>query len=268
MPDPGLGRPGWRRSELPLTQILACFFVCLAAVPAVTAGTTGQLVLGQAQLAAVFMTELALILFLVPLLAATMMASETRGRQAVRFLLPQPEPARRIWAVFSFPLLTTVGLCLAPALAALLLKAFFGGLPAPAIVAAALALTPFAVCALALGSYSSLVCRDLVSAVALALFITALVCAGPMWLGPVIDASPDASLLIQPSLAVNPFVGLASAIEFDLFRAEPFYQICPIGQRKFDYPSCWTVASVQLLASLLLFWRSVVRIRRMAEPSA
>jgi hypothetical protein len=268
MPDPGLGRPGWRRSELPLTQIIAGFFVCLAAVPALTASTTGQLGLGQAQFAVVFMAELTLVLFLVPLLAANMMASEKRGRQAVRFLLPQPEPARRIWAAFSFPLLTTVGLCLAPALAALLLKAFFGGMPAPTIVAASLALTPPAVCALALGSYLSLVCRDLVSALALALLITVLVCAGPVWLGPVIDATPDAALVIQPALAVNPFVGLASAIEFDLFRAEPFYQICPIGQRKFDYPSCWTVASVQMLASLPLFWRSVVRIRRMAEPSA
>lgn len=214
------------------------------------------------------MTELALVLFLVPLVAATMMASEQRSREAVRFLLPQPEPACRIWAVFSFPLLAAVGLCLAPALSALFLKALVGGLPAPAIVAAALALMPFAVCALALGSYCSLVCRDLVSAVGLALLIIVVVCAGPLWLGPVIDATPDASLLIQSALAVNPFAGLASAMEFDLFRAEPFYQICPIGQRKFDYPSWWTVASVLVLASLPLFWCSVVRIRRMAEPSA
>jgi len=267
MPDPGLGRPGWRRSEWPLTQTIACFLVCLAAVPAVAAGT-GHLGFGQRQLVAVFMAELALVLFLVPLLAATMMASEQRGRQAVRFLLPQPEPARRAWALFSYPLLATVGLCLAPALAALLLKALFGGQPAPAIVAASLALTPFAVCALALGSYCSLVCRDLVSAAGLALLITVLVSAGPVWLGPVIDATPDASLLIQPALVVNPFVGLASAMEFDLFRTEPFYQICPIGQRKFDYPSWWTVATVLVLASLPLFWRSMVRIRRMGEPSA
>ena len=267
MPDPGPGRPEWRRSERPLTQIIVCFAACLAVVPAVAAGT-GHLGFGQRQLAAAFMTELALVLFLVPLLAATMMASKKRGRQAVRFLLPQPEPARRIWAVFSFPLLAAVGLCLAPALAALFLKAFFGGLPAPAIVAAALALMPFAVCALALGSYCSLACRDLFSAMGLALLITVVVCTGPLWLGPVIDATPDASLLIQSSLAVNPFAGLASALEFDLFRSEPFYQICPIGQRKFDYPSWWTVASVLVLASLPLFWRSVVRIRRMAEPSA
>jgi hypothetical protein len=267
MPDPGLGRHGWRRSEVPFAQTIASFSVCLAAVPAVMAGT-GHLGLGQPQLTAVFMTELALVLFLVPLLAATMMASEKRGRQDLRFLLPQREPMRRIWAVFSFPLLATVGLCLAPALAALFLQAVFGGLPAPAIVSASLAMTPFAICALALGSYVSLVCRDLVSAVALALLVTVLVCAGPVWLGPVIDATPHASFLIQPALAVNPFVGMASAMEFDLFRAEPFYQICPIGQRKFDYPSCWTVASVQMLASLPLFWRSVVRIRRMTEPSA
>ena len=83
-----------------------------------------------------------------------------------------------------------------------------------------------------------------------------------------IEATPNASFLIQPSLVVNPFVGLASAMEFDLLRAEPFYQICPIGQRKFDYPSGWTVASVHLLVSLSLFWRCVVRIRRVAEPSA
>lgn len=267
MPDPGLGRHGWRRSEVPFAQTIASLSVCLAAVPAVMAGT-GHLGLGQRQLTAVFMTELGLVLFLVPLLAATMMASEKRGRQDLQFLLPQREPARRIWAVFSLPLLITIGLCAAPGLAAVLLAAFFGGLPATTIIATSLAMAPFAVCALALGCYVSLVCRDLVSAVALALLITIVVCAGPLWLGPVIDATPDASLLIQPSLAVNPFVGLASAMGFDLFRAEPFYQICPIGQRKFDYPSCWTVASVQLLASLPLFWRSVVRIRRMAEPSA
>lgn len=267
MPEPGLGRHGWRRREVPFAQTIASLSVCAAAVPAVMAGT-GRLGLGPRQLTAVFMTELALVLFLVPLLAATMMASEKRGRQDLRFLLPQPEPMRRIWGTFSFPLLATVALCLAPALAALFLKAVFGGLPAPAIVSASLAMTPFAVCSLALGSYVSLVCRDLVSAVALALLVTVLVCAGPVWLGPVIDATPDASLLIQPALAVNPFVGMASAMEFDLFRAEPFYQICPIGQRKFEYPSCWTVASVQLLASLPLFWRCVVRIRRMAEPSA
>ena len=47
------------------------------------------------------------------------------------------------------------------ALAALVLKTFFGGLAAPVIVETALALVPFAVCALALGSYCSLVSRDL-----------------------------------------------------------------------------------------------------------
>jgi hypothetical protein len=267
MPDPKLGRHGWRRREVPLAPTIASLSVCLAAVPAVMAGT-GHIGLGQRQLNAVFMAEMALVLFLVPLLAATMMASEKRGRQNVQILLPQPEPMRRIWGAFSVPLLVTICLCVAPGLASILLAAVFGGVPATAIVATSLAMAPFAVCALTLGGYVSLVCRDLVSAVALALLITVVVCAGPIWLGPVIDATPDAALLIQPSLAVNPFVGLASAMEFDLFREEPFYQICPIGQRKFDYPSCWTVASVQMLASLPLFWRCVVRIRRMAEPSA
>jgi hypothetical protein len=213
------------------------------------------------------MAEMALLLFMLPVLAAAMMMSERRDRESRLFLLPQRETARRLWPIFCVPLGITSGLCLASGVAALLLRAIVGGVPASAIAGAALALLPGAVCGLALGCYFSLLCRDVFSAAGLALLATAAVSLAPVWLGPAISAMPGGAALIPPLLASNPFVGLASAMDFDLFRTEPLYWISPVARRRFDYPSIWTVASVLGLASWLLCWRCVARIRRMAEPS-
>jgi hypothetical protein len=93
------------------------------------------------------------------------------------------------------------------------------------------------------------------------------VCTEPVWIGPAIESTTHASALIPGSLLINPFVGMASALRFDIFRVEPFYQISPIGQRRFNYPSWYSVASLYLLVSLFLYWRSRVRLFRMATPT-
>jgi hypothetical protein len=191
-----------------------------------------------------------------------------KGEQGLLQFLPDPAGATRIaFATVSLPLLTSAGLCLIPGIAALAIRTLFGGVPAIDVARATIVILAFATWAFALGFYCSVRCRDAFAAAGCALLVILVVLAQPIWFGPVISSTGEASLMIQASLLINPAVGVASAIDFDLFRTEPLYQVCPIGQRPFEYPSCWAVASLYLCLSAVLIWRSVSGFRRMAEPA-
>lgn len=219
---------------------------------------------GRQQFLAVYLIQLALMLFLAPLLSVRGIIQEKQD-QGLLQLLPDREGSLRI-ALGSvvFPLLITAIFSLVPGVAALVVKGLFGGVPALDVIRASAAVVSIAIGAAAVGCYCSVRCDNMFSSAGLALLFVILLIFEPIWLGPLIGS---ASFLIQPSLLINPFVGLASAMDFDLFRTEPLYQICPIGQRRFDYPSWWSVAAVYVSMTLLFFWRSVAAIRRMAEPS-
>ena len=130
-----------------------------------------------------------------------------------------------------------------------------------------LVLLTITVFALSIGFYCSVICKTAFAAAGVSLLILVLLSTEPIWFGPIINLMPDAPILIQSSLLINPFVGVASAINFDILRTDPFYQICPIGQLRFQYPSCWSVASFNLLMAFAIFWRSAAGIRRLIVPS-
>lgn len=251
-----------------LTLLVSCVLLCLACVLVLSASPGGGFSFGRRQLVTLFMAETALILFLTPLFSVNMGIWHKQGRKLLRSSL-NPRESSTIFVgkwISSLKIVTT--LCVAPCVAALCARALIGGVPTWDIVRTSLVVMAVAVCALLLGLYCSIICGDVFSAAGVALLIVVLVCTEPIWIGPAIASTSNASFLIQSSLLINPVVGLASALDFDILRTEPLYQICPIAQRRSHYPAWYTVVSFDLLVSLFLFWRSSVAIRRMVAPSA
>jgi hypothetical protein len=255
-------RAGRQRQLLLISISTAC--LCVASILLYLYLTSRSFEFRRPQFVTVYLVELAVILFVAPLLPVKMIISE-KQEQVLMQMLPDRQASRIAFGTVAFPLLLTVILGLVPGISALAVRGLFGGVPALEVVQASAFVASIAIGAAAIGSYCSVHCGNMFSSAGLALLVILLVITEPIWLGPAIGS---ASFLIQPSLLINPFVGLASAMDFDLFRTEPLYQICPVGQRRFDYPAWWAVSAVYLSMSLLFFWRSVAGIRRMAEPSA
>lgn len=199
--------------------------------------------------------------------AAIQFGNACRPRDAQLRLLPpgslSGDSTRRFVRVLPVALI----ICAGPCAAALVMRALFGGIPAWDIARTSLAVLMSGVSALALGWYCSVLCRDVFSAAGLSLFVILLVCTEPVWIGPVIDSTSNVSMLIQSSLVANPLAGVAAALNFDIFRTEPLYQICPFGQRRFTYPPWYAAPLFHGLASLFLLWRSSAGIRRQTGPS-
>jgi hypothetical protein len=213
------------------------------------------------------MAVTALVLFLVPLLSA-------HAGSAIRDLVPSVSLAPmsrclpRLMLLRLGPLLRTAGIVsLAPCAAVLAASRLSGAIPVSNVLQACAVILAVALCALAAGFYCAIVFEDAPTAAGTAILIAFLVSTEPIWLGPVIRSVSDASWMIRPSLLANPFVGVASALDFDVFRIDPFYHICPIGQLRFSYPAWHGVVLTALLISSVLVWRSVARVRRLAMPS-
>jgi hypothetical protein len=220
----------------------------------------------QGALVYFYMSEIAALLFVIPLFPLGGMESEKYGALLGQFITTQANLAKIAGNMLRYPLLLTISVCFIPGLSAW----FFGegnGIPIAHLLRASLILLAIAIFMVSIGFYASVVCRNALSAAALTLFIVVLICTEPIWFGPVINSFPDAYLLIQSSLLINPFVNVAAALHFDIMRTNPFYHICPIGQLQFQYPSFWSAALFYLLMALVIFWRWLMRIRRMAEPA-
>ncbi len=215
-----------------------------------------------------FMTAVAVLLFVVPLLAVYRMDSEIRSATIAQFASAQINPAGIGFRISGYPALIAVVLCVITGVTALMIRKFFGGIPAADIFKASLLTLTIAAFALSVGFYCSILCRTAFSAAGLALLTLLLVSTEPIWFGPIINLAPDSPILIQFSLLINPFVGVASVLKFDILRTELLYHICPISQLRFQYPSFWAAASYHLIVALLIFWRVIAGIRRMAVPPA
>jgi|WetSurSiteA1Bulk_404760.scaffolds.fasta_scaffold24462_2 hypothetical protein len=256
--------PKLRLSSLPIAfaviSVLGAFALFIS--------STEHAVYEQGSFVIFFMSEIAIILFIIPLLAVNRMEFEMRIATSSQFLSAQTSLTRIAIKVIRYPLLITIILCLIPGSTALIIKGFSGGISAVDIIQASLVISTIAVFALSVGFYCSTVCKNAFSAAGFALLILALICTEPIWFGPVINSIPNQSLLIQSSLLMNPFIGVASALNFDILRTDPFYQICPIGQLRFHYPSWWSAASFNVLIALAIFWRFAIGIRRMIAPTA
>jgi len=259
--DQRFGRKGKHR----LILISALYLLlCSAAAIGLAASARDKFSVERAPVVALFMSSAVLILIFIPLWGVD------RGILWKRSIRRQPVAAefpRNALAQWTLSVRPALIFCTVPCAAALIARVLFGGIPLSDLLPTSFLVLSFAACALVLGLYCLLVCRCPYSSAGLALLIIVFVCAEPVWIGPAIESTSHASALIQGSLLINPFVGMASALHFDLFRTEPFYQICPIGQRRFYYPSWYSVAFLYLLVSSFLYWRSRVRLFKMAMPS-
>jgi hypothetical protein len=256
------------RRQWLLLLLIAYTVVLILGAYALVIASAGSEAYNAESFAFFFMIEIAILLFVIPLLAVVRIDSEMRSATIAQFVSAQMSPGRIAIRVFGYPLLIAIILCLIPGSMALIIRKFFGGIPAIDIILASLLMLTIAAFALSLGFYCSVICRTAFSGAGLALLILVLVCTEPIWFAPIINLAPDTPVLIQSTLLINPFVGVASALKFDILRTNPLYHICPIGQLRFQYPSCWSIASYNLLLALVIFWRSAVSIRRMVVPSA
>jgi hypothetical protein len=254
-----------RKQRLLLLTILACMGISFAGAVvsiAVLGGTHGR----QGALAYFFIGEIAALLFIIPLLPVNGMRSAGRSIILEQFVSTQTGLIKIAAKMFRSPLLVAIILCLIPGLPALSFRGD-GSVPIIDILKASFIVLAVAVFMLAIGIYASIICRNPFSSAGLAFLIVVLVCAEPILLGPVINSYPDATFLIQSSLLINPIVNVAAALHFDILRTDPFYQICPIGQLKFNYPPYWSAALFNILLALMIFWRSVAGIRRITTPA-
>jgi hypothetical protein len=214
-----------------------------------------------------YMSEIAaLLLFIIPLLPVNGMNWGGRGAVLGQFASTQTSLIKILAKTLRNPFMIAVILCLIPGLSVW----FLGGyrsVPVVDILRASFLALAVAILMLGIGIYASIVCRNRFSAAGFVLLIVVLVCAEPIWFGPILNSYPDAAFLIQASLLINPVVNVASALHFDILRTDPFYQICPIGQLKFYYPSYWSAALFNLSIALAIFWRSIAGIRRINAPA-
>jgi hypothetical protein len=212
------------------------------------------------------MGELAFILFITPLIAVNRIDSALRSSM-VQFISTLGNPIKISWELLRYPLLIAFTLCLIPALLGLILKDFLGSPPAIVVLKTFVIMLAIALSALSIGFYASIICKNAISAAGFALLVIILISAEPIWFGPVISLA-NSSSIVQFSLLINPFVSAASAVNFDILRIDPFYEICPIGQLRFQYPACWFATLFNLSIALVIFWRFIVGVRRMLAPSA
>jgi hypothetical protein len=253
-----------RKQRFLLSIVLVCTGISFAgAVVSIT--VLGETHGREGALAYFFMGEIAALLFIIPLLPVNGMRSEGRSFILGQFVSTQTGLIKVVAKMLRYPLLIAIILCLIPGLSALSLRGS-GGIPIVDILKASFVVMAAAVFMLTIGIYASIICRHPFSAAGFVLLIVVFVCTEPIWFGPVINSYPDATVLIQSSLLINPIVNVAAALHFDILRTDPFYQICPIGQLKFHYPSYWSAALFNLLVALMIFWRSVAGIRRIATP--
>lgn len=253
-----------QNSFLLLLAYVSAFVFGLVALVVTSSGSPSY---KQEAFTVFFMCETAVLLFVIPLLAVNRMGSEMLSSTIAQFVSAQMHSGKIAVKIFGHPLVIAILLCGIPGLIALIIREFTGGIPAALAIRAFLMTLAITVFALSIGFYCSVICKTALSAAGMALLILAVICTEPIWFGPVISLAPDTPILIQASLLINPFVGMASALNFDILRTDPLYQICPIGQLRFQYPSCWSVALFNLLAGLFFFWRSATRIRRFIIPA-
>ena len=140
--------------------------------------------------------------------------------------------------------------------------ALWGGMAFTSVLASQWVLCGFV---LAIASGAVLVTRwsaNVVDAAGVVYGLVAACVAGLILIGPVASAV-GSNGLVQSALVVNPFVGVASALEFDLLRSEWLYRISPVARRGFQYPSPYAATAVYAFGTAL-FALGATRKRRPA----
>ena len=109
---------------------------------------------------------------------------------------------------------------------------------------------------LAVASLSVFLMRSFRNAVDVAglVYVTVVVCvAGLVFVGPIVS-STGGDGVVRAAIVVNPFVGVASALEFDLLRSEWVYRISPLGRRGLEYPSPYSVLGVYSFGTIMFLF--------------
>jgi hypothetical protein len=163
----------------------------------------------------------------------------------------------------ALPAARASGLILASFVAVSSVKLVLGGVSASEILTSQLLLLLLSLVMVSAGFCCSTLFRDVHVAAGLLYLVVLLAVGAPVLTAPLIARLANAELLIGAELLVNPLIATASAIGLDLMRTELIYDLSPIGQRRFAYPSWLEVAAFYLLLSALLFCASVWRVQRM-----
>lgn len=256
------------RRQLPIILTLCVYIVLYVAGAFVLSSLSSESgSYRQGAFVVLSMCQTGIVVFLVPLIAIGEMNSVIQGSVWAQFL-PAEGSLRIVLGLFRRLLPVMAIICLIPGILGMLMKGPFGSVPNAVILRSFFILLAIALFSLSSGFYAAVVCRNAYSAAGLSFLIMVLICTEPVWFGPVISAIPEPSAMIQFSLLINPFVNVAAALNFDILRIDPFYQICPIGQLRFNYPSLWSAVLFNVLVASVIFWRSTARLRRLGAPSA
>lgn len=206
------------------------------------------------------LVETALVLALAPLLSLNSPVTQDVRRALLPALLSPVRSIVMVMGQLAWPCL----LMLATVVASTLPMLLFAGMSEQVSVATVLAtrslLLVFALGGITLGLCSSLLCRDVYSAAAVAYLIIVAVGGSIVLTGPLIARLANAVLMIHLVVWINPFVGMAAALNVDILRIEWLYVLSPLGQRPVVYPAWYGVGLGYLIFSCLLIAVSTWRI--------
>lgn len=102
-----------------------------------------------------------------------------------------------------------------------------------------------ALAAMSLALLASALCRDVHDAAAVTYAGLAALATSAVLAAPLLALRAEMGATITGLLLTNPIVGMASAVNFDVFRTDLLYRLTPIGQRAFEYPAWQSVSAVQ-----------------------
>jgi len=210
--------------------------------------------LGRRIFSSMVMLETLTTAMVAPFIALNQVATD-------RIILRSPFPSTSIVSTqLAVAGVATVGLLFLSSAASLWVVLDLGGVSTGEWLVTRFLLSVFVLAFVLLGLFCSRMLRDIHMAAALLLLVLGLLLAGPLLLGPLLSHVPDAGIIIQPTLVTNPFVGMASALDWDVFRTELLYRWSPIAQRRFTYPSWGLVGLVYGGGAGLLYLTTVRRV--------
>jgi len=203
------------------------------------------------------LVETALVVCLSPLFSlqatlATVLLSPARSATTVlgKLLLPGAFAA---------------GIVVASALAVISLNLAFGGVLVVEIVQTHSLLLAYTLGLLALGCFCSAVCRTTLAAAGVTYLVVSCLVGMVIIVGPLISRLSQVDVFIHAVLVVNPFIGISSALGFDIMRTTWVYMLSPIGQRQFIYPAWYTVGVCYVLSACLLCGAAIWRVSSLRQ---
>jgi hypothetical protein len=204
--------------------------------------------------------ETALVLGLSPLLTLSAMVSKDTRHALLPVLLSPLRSVVIVLGKLALPCMLMVAAVVASALPMLLFAVMSEQVSVTAVLATRSLLLLFALGGIALGLCGSVLSRDVYTAAGMVYLIIGCVGGSVILAGPPIARLADASGLIHLVVWINPFIGMAGALDLDLLRTEWLYVLSPLGQRPVVYPTWYGVGLGYLLASFMLIVASAWRI--------